>query len=157
MACRDKLIALLKENKIAYQLFSHKEIYTAQELASVHHISGKSLAKVVIVKADNELIMVVVAAPNKVSLDKIAELLKAENVDLANEKDFKDIFFDCDIGAMPPFGNLYQMKTFIDENLTKQQEIVFKIGSHNETMKIKYSDYEKIAQPIISSLVVAVK
>jgi len=154
MACRDKLISLLKENKITFQLFSHKEIYTAQELASIHHVSGKSLAKVVMIKADDELIMVAVGAPYKVDLNKIAQLLKAEKVDVANERDFKDIFYDCDIGAMPPLGNLYKLKTFVDENLSKQENIIFKIGTHNETIKIKYSDYEKIAKPIVSDLVV---
>lgn len=154
MACRDKLISLLKERRIPFQIFSHKEIYTAQELASIHHVSGKSLAKVVMIKADDELIMIVIGAPYKVDLNKIAELLKAEKVDIANERDFKDIFYDCDIGAMPPLGNLYKIKTFVDENLSKQEEIIFKIGTHNETIKIKYSDYEGIAEPIVSDLTV---
>ncbi|MCK4422144.1 YbaK/EbsC family protein [candidate division WOR-3 bacterium] len=143
MAISQKLKDLLDEHGVEYEVEKHRELFTAQEVAASEHITGYEFAKVVILKADGKFIMAVVPAPYDVSIDKI-KALGYKKVEIASEEDFKDLFSECDTGAMPPFGNLYDIPFYVDEFFKKEEEIVFNSGTHTETVKIKREDYERL-------------
>jgi len=144
-----KLKEFLDQNKIKYITITHSPAYTAQEIAAIAHIPGKQLAKTVMIKFDNEMGMAVLPANHKVDFDMLKEMIGAEFVLLATENEFKSMFPGCDPGAMPPFGNLYNMPVYVSEALTKDEEIAFNAGSHTELIKMSYKDFEKLVQPKI--------
>lgn len=147
-----RLRELLDRNEIKYVVISHSVAYTAQGIAALTHISGKELAKTVIVKLDGTLAMAVVPASCQVDLGLLKAAAGAKTVELASEQEFKDSFPDCETGAMPPFGNLYGMSVFADESLTRDKEIAFNAGSHRELVRMAWSDLETLAQPRVIKL-----
>lgn len=142
-----KLKEYLDQNKIKYVTIKHSLAYTAQEIAATAHIKGKELAKTVLVKMDGKMAMIVCPASYKIDLSQIKNVTKTENVRLANEQEFKDKFPECDVGAMPPFGNLYNINVYVSESLTDDEEIAFNAGTHTELIKLSYQDFEKLVQP----------
>ena len=149
--CKERLFALFQEKGVAFGELSFPEAYTAQEIAAQSHIPGRQLAKVVMVKVEGELAMLVLPAPARVDFSCLQEALRAKEVALARERDFGHRFPDCDVGAMPPFGVLYQVPTYVDETLTEAEEIVFLAGSHDEALRLSYADYERLARPQVLS------
>ena len=147
-----RLRELLDRNEIKYVVISHSVAYTAQGIAALTHISGKELAKTVIVKLDGTLAMAVVPASCQVDLGLLKAAAGVKAVELASEQEFKDSFPDCETGAMPPFGNLYGMLVFADESLTRDKEIAFNAGSHRELVRMAWSDLETLAQPRVIRL-----
>lgn len=145
MAISEKLKNLLEGNKIPYDVELHKELFTAQEVSASEHITGYEFAKVVMLKADGEVIMVVIPAPYEVSIEKI-KALGYKKVELAKESEFKDLFPECDTGAQPPFGNLYGITFYVDKSLGQEEEIVFNSGNHTETIKIRVRDFEQLIE-----------
>lgn len=139
----------LDDNNVNYSIISHTPAYTAPEIAANCHISGKFLAKVVIIKIDGKFAMVVEPAHKKVNLKSFQETTNGKKIELASEYEFKDRFPDCELGAMPPFGNLYDMDVYVDETLTKDKQIAFNAGNHSELIKMSYSDFEKLVHPNI--------
>ena len=146
MASR-KLKEFLDSNNITYNTIMHSPSYTAQEIAASAHISGKEVVKTVLVKIDSKMTMVVLPASNKIDLGLLKKAVGADMVELAAEQEFESRFPDCDIGAMPPFGNLYGMDVFVADKLTSDEEIVFNAGSHTELIKLAYKDFEKLVKP----------
>lgn len=142
-----KLIDFLNKNKIRYVTIKHSPAYTSQEIAEMAHISAKEIAKTVIVKVDDELVMVVLPAHLKVNFNQLKDLTKAKKVELANEVDFQDRFPDCELGAMPPFGNLFKMAVYVLYDLTKDKEIAFNAGTHSELIKMAYKNFETLVHP----------
>ena len=142
-----KLREYLDKNKVKYTAISHSPKYTAQEIAASAHVPGKDLAKTVIVKVDGVMAMTVMPAPEKIDFGALKKALGAKNVELASEQEFADNFPQCEPGAMPPFGNLYDMDVYVAEHLAEDEEIVFNAGSHTELFKLAYSDFEKLVQP----------
>jgi Ala-tRNA(Pro) deacylase len=149
-----KLREFLDSHHIKYLVISHSVAYTAQGIAALVHVSGKKLAKTVIVKIDGTLAMAVVPASYHVDLALLKASTRANKVELATEQEFKDKFPDCETGAMPPFGNLYGLGVFADESLTHDSEIAFNAGSHRELMRLSWSDFERLAQPQVLRLAV---
>lgn len=147
MTCRERLEQFFREQKVKYQVTTHAEVYTAQEVAAVEHISGYGVAKVVIASADGKLVMLVLPAPHRVDLEKVKRLLGAREVRLAREEEFGPVFTDCEVGAMPPFGPLYGVPVYADRVLAQDPKIVFRAGTHRETMTVAYADYERLAKP----------
>ena len=143
----NRLIDMLESQGTRYVRITHSKAYTAQEIAAALHIKGMNMAKAVIVKLDGKLAMVVVPAPLVVSLERLQEITGAKNVRLATELDFKDRFPECEVGAMPPFGNLYGMETFVAQELAEDEMIAFNACSHTEVIQMAYSDYEKLVEP----------
>jgi Ala-tRNA(Pro) deacylase len=141
----------LDTQHVWYQHFSHALAYTAQGIAHAQHVSGKHLAKVVMVMADDCMIMAVVPGNHRVDLMRLGELLKADSVRLADEHEFKDIFPDCELGAMPPLGNLYQLDVWVDSALKTHPHILFNAGNHSETILMSYADFDRIVQPRIGA------
>jgi Ala-tRNA(Pro) deacylase len=149
MKCRERLEQYLRENGVGFEVMTHSQAFTAQEMAAALHVPGEQVAKVVIACADEQMIMVVLPAPDRIHIDKVRALVGAEKVRLAEEKEFADLFPDCATGAMPPFGNLYEVPVYVDQGLSEVGDIVFRVGTHRETMKIAFDDFQRLAQPVI--------
>lgn len=142
-----KLKEFLDSHQVKYVSMSHSPAFTSQEIAAAAHISGKQLAKTVIVKMDGRMAMVVVPANDQVNFAKLRESTGITNVDLASESEFKDKFSGCEVGAMPPFGNLYDMPVFVSNQLSQQDHILFNAGSHSELMQLAFNDFERLVKP----------
>jgi Ala-tRNA(Pro) deacylase len=147
-----RLKEFLDSHKIKYVVISHSLAYTAQGVAALTHISGKELAKTVVVKIDGALGMAVVAASSQVDLALLKTAAGAKKVEIASESDFKDKFPDCETGAMPPFGNLYDMPVFADEVLARDKEIAFNAGSHRELVRLAWEDFQRLVKPKVIKL-----
>ena len=141
-----KLKEFLDSHKVKYVSMTHSPAFTSQEIAAAAHISGKQLAKTVIIKVDGHLAMVVVPANDQVNFAKLRDVIGA-TADLASESEFKDKFAGCEVGAMPPFGNLYDMPVYISSRLGQQDHILFNAGSHSELMQLAYHDFERLVKP----------
>ena len=147
-----KLRDFLDSHNIKYMVISHSLAYTAQGVASLAHVSGKKLAKTVIVKIDGVLAMVVVPASFHVDLQRLRKLTGAQAAEIATENEFQDAFPDCEIGAMPPFGNLYDMSVYADVALTDQEEITFTAGTHRELVRLSWNDMFRLVNPTVHEL-----
>jgi Ala-tRNA(Pro) deacylase len=146
-----KLKQYLDNEGIKYVSLIHSTAYTAQEVAATTHISGKEMAKTVIVELDGEMAMAVLPANRKIVLQDLREVTGCDQVKFASEDDFKRMFPDCETGAMPPFGNLYGMEVYIAESLTQNDEIAFNAGTHTEVIKMRYEDFERLVHPKVLS------
>jgi Ala-tRNA(Pro) deacylase len=144
-----KLIEFLDQQKVKYVKISHSPAYTAQEVAAVAHVAGRELAKTVIVKLDGEPAMAVLPASFKVDFALLKKATKAKKVELAGEEEFRSLFIDCELGAMPPFGNLYDLKVYVAESLSEDSEIAFNACSHTELIRMSYADFQRLAEPIV--------
>lgn len=149
MAICKRLREYLEKNNIQYNTFKHRTAYTAQKIAASAHISGDLIAKSVMIKADGLIIMCVCPASYKINLDNLKKELKVKKVSLVSEKEFSRLFPDCEPGAMPPFGNLYNIPVYVAESLTADDDIVFNAGSHSELVQMSYNDFEKFVNPKI--------
>jgi Ala-tRNA(Pro) deacylase len=142
-----KLTEFLNGNNIKYVTISHSPAYTAQQIAASAHLPGKELAKTVIVKIDDKRAMAVLPASSKVNFDALKNAAGAKKAELASEEEFKRMFPDCEIGAMPPFGNLYGMEVFASETLAQDEEVAFNAGSHTELVRLAYKDFARLVNP----------
>src|SRR5438093_8372148 len=142
-----KLKEFLDREKVKYVRIVHSTAYTAQEVAASAHITGKELAKTIIVELDGKMAMAVLPANRKIVLQDLREVTGSDEVKFASEEEFKQQFPDCETGAMPPFGNLYGMDVYVAESLTRNEEIAFNAGSHTEVIKLPYKDFERLVQP----------
>jgi Ala-tRNA(Pro) deacylase len=142
-----QLREFLDSKNIKYITISHSPAYTAQAIAASAHVSGKELAKTVMVKVDGKMAMAVLPASYQVDFDLMTEAVGAKKVELASEAEFKDLFPECEVGAMPPFGNLYEMDVFVAARLAEDDEIAFNAGSHTELIKMSFKDFERLVKP----------
>ena len=141
------LTEYLDTHNVAYVVISHSPAYTAQGVAGLAHISGKELAKTVIVKLDGKMAMAVIPAKFHVDLALLRNATNAKSVALASEDEFKDRFPQCETGAMPPFGNLFSLDVLADDSLEKDKEIAFNAGTHRELIRITWEDFKRLAKP----------
>jgi Ala-tRNA(Pro) deacylase len=140
----------LDENSIQYVVISHSPAFTAQGIAALTHTPGQQLAKTVMVKLDGQLAMAVLSASRLVDLRQIKDVSGAKKAELANEAEFKGAFPDCETGAMPPFGNLYNIPVYLDEELTWDREVSFNAGTHRELVRMRLEDYLRLVKPDIA-------
>jgi Ala-tRNA(Pro) deacylase len=152
-ACVDRLKQYLTDNHVYFEVQEHRQVYTMQEVAAALHEKGEHVAKVFIATVDGKPVMLVLPAPAQVDLDKVRALLKAKEARRAREFEFAQLFADCDVGAMPPFGHFYQVPVYIDRSLVDEPYIVFQAGTHHTTMKIAMTDYQRLATPVIGDIV----
>jgi Ala-tRNA(Pro) deacylase len=150
-----KLRDFLDSHHIKYMVISHSQAYTAQGVAALAHVSGKKLAKTVIVKIDGILAMAVIPASEHVELDRLRALTGALIVEIATEREFKDFFPDCETGAIPPFGNLYNMTVYADASLGENEEITFSAGTHRELVRMDWQDMLRLVNPTVDRLTYA--
>lgn len=152
-----KLKEFLDSHNVKYVTISHSRAFTAQETATSAHIPEKELAKTVMVKMNSKMAMSVLPASAKADFDLLKKATGSSKVEIASEKEFKDMFPECEVGAMPPFGNLYGMDVFVAESLTEDEEIAFNAGSHRELVKMAYKDFERLVKPKIVKFSVEIK
>jgi len=148
-----QLIDCLDGNKVSYEVLLHPEAVTAQRIAQAEHVKGRHHAKVVMVKSGDQHLMMVLPADHQIDLEKVEKAI-GEAVSLGKEQEFTTLFSDCAIGAMPPFGNLYGLPTYVDQSLAEQDYIVFEAGTHRDAIKMSYRDYEKIVKPKVNDLAI---
>ena len=146
-----RLKEFLDANHIAYTTISHSAAYTAQGIAALAHIPGKEMAKTVILHVDGAFAMAVLPASQHVEMRELRRVMGAKHVRLAKEEEFKELFPGCELGAMPPFGNLYDLPVFVDDILTQDKEIAFNAGSHSELVRMSYADFERLVKPKVVS------
>lgn len=142
-----KLKSFLDERQVKYITIQHSTAYTSQEVAAKMHIHGWELAKTTILKVDGRFVMAVLPAPCQVDLDRFREVAGAQSVSLASEKEFKDLFPGCDVGAMPPFGNLYGLPVYLEERLARDASIAFNAGTHTEAIRMDFADFARLVEP----------
>lgn len=148
-----RLKEVLDEAKVPYEVYNHALAYTAQEIAENQHVSGSEMAKVVMLELDGELIMGVITGSQKIDPDTVGKSLNARRVRLATEDEFISRFPGCEIGAMPPFGNLFGLKVFVDPALAKDEYIYFNGGNHVQTVRLRCKDFLALVKPRIVRLV----
>jgi Ala-tRNA(Pro) deacylase len=146
-----KLVEFLDGNQVKYVNVTHSTAFTAQDVAQTVHIPGKEMAKSVVVWMDGAMGMAVLPASSMIDFDKLKDAAGAKNIELASESEFKDRFPECEIGAMPPFGNLFDIKVVVDKSLAEDKEISFNAGSHHELIRMTYADYERLTKPKLGS------
>ena len=142
-----RVIELLDKSEVRYEVTEHPPAFTAQQVAAVEHEPGKYVAKPVIVKADGKYMMCVLSACYKIDLGALKSQLGAKSVELAQEKEIGKIFDDCELGAEPPFGNLYDLPTIMDKVLEKDDHITFQAGTHEKAIRMSMDDYQKLVEP----------
>lgn len=138
----------LDQQNVKYSILQHSPAYTAQEVAESVHVTGRHFAKCVMVKIDGRLAQAVLPATDRVDLKQMAHSVGATSVELAEEDEFKDSFPDSEVGAMPPFGNLFGMEVFVSPHLTAADRIAFNAGSHTDVMQLSYEDFKRLVDPI---------
>lgn len=142
-----RLKRYLDKNTVRYQVLRHSPAYSAQEVAAKAHVSGWELAKTVIVKLDGMFAMAVLPASEQIDFEFFEEVTGAREIHLAEEDELLDLFPGCDLGAMPPFGNLYNMKVYVAPELAEDEHISFSAGSHTEIIRMAYEDFERLVEP----------
>lgn len=142
-----KLKDYLDSHNVDYEQVVHIAAITAQEVAAAAHVPGKEFAKTVMVKLDDRLVMVIMPAQMKVNLGRLREETGASHAELADESEFSHLFPECEVGAMPPFGNLYGLEVFIESSMMEDEQIAFNAGTHEELVKMWYRDFEGLVQP----------
>ena len=150
MECRDRLENYLRDNRVPFEEQHHPRAVSAQEVAASEHVPGRMLAKTVMVLSDEGIAMLALPAPYQVDLEKAAAALGVKEARLAEEEEFADTFSDCEVGAMPPFGNLYGVPVYVEKTLAEDETIVFRSGTHTETMSVSYSDFERLVEPTVA-------
>ncbi|HUT29617.1 MAG TPA: YbaK/EbsC family protein [Sedimentisphaerales bacterium] len=142
-----RVMEFLDKSGVKYEVSEHKPAFTAQRMAAAEHEPGRYVAKPVIVRADDKYVMCVLAAPHKVDLAALKKQLGAKSAELATEAEIGEIFADCELGAEPPFGSLYDLPTVMDKALEDDDHIVFQAGSHEKAIRMSMADYRKLASP----------
>ena len=154
MSVNKRTKEFLDSQGVQYEVIEHTPAYTAQEVAAVTHISGYEIAKVVIVKVGERFVMVVLPASTRLDLSALQKVLESEeHPRLAGEKEFGSLFPDCELGAEPPFGNLYDLPVVVAQSLSEDEQIAFNAGNHREVIRMSYSDYARLVQPRVGAIV----
>lgn len=143
----------LKERKVEFDLIPHRDTYDAQRMAATIHVSGREVAKTVLLRAGgkDDYVVAVLPANRAIDFDLAAKLLQTENVEMATELEIAEHCPDCEIGALPPFGSPYGMRTIVDESLAEEEEVVFEGNSHHEAIRMLFADFRRIEQPLVGS------
>lgn len=146
------IFEFLDEARVPYKVLEHRPVFSAQRLAQIEHEPGRFVAKPVIVKADGRFLMCVLPADAKIDLETLKGQLHARSAELADEEDIARLFPDCEVGAEPPFGNLFNLDTVMDKDLEKDDHIVFRAGSHTKAVRLDMADYRKLVHPKVLNL-----
>ena len=153
MSVPQSIKSFLDSKGVSYQHRTHRQEFTASRVAEAQHVSGRRLAKSVLVKADDVLIMAVIPANERLDLEKFAHLTGVMSARLARESEFASVFADCEVGAEPPFGAMYGVPVWFDASFESQPTLTFNAGTHTDTMEIRVEDFERVEQPQVANLV----
>jgi Ala-tRNA(Pro) deacylase len=143
------IMAWLRKEGVKFEHLRHAEVFTAQEVAQKQHVPGREMIKAVLVKTDQGFALAVLPSIQRINFAKLAKALGAKSATLASEADMAQVFPNVEIGAEPPFGNLYNVPTVVEERLAKEPEVVFQAGTHTDTVKMAYADYARLAKPVV--------
>jgi Ala-tRNA(Pro) deacylase len=149
MSISRTLNAYLDRERVHYDVLSHPEAFRAAEIAHTLQTPEKEMAKVVIVKVQGRFVMMVLPARWNVDLRRLRTVFATHRVRLATEDEITGLFPDCELGAMPPFGNLYGLPVYVDQSLTEDEEIVFQAGTHSDAIRMRYWDFASLAFPVV--------
>ena len=147
-----RLREFLDSHGVKYFVVSHSPAYTAQEIAAAAHVPGKELAKTVMVSIEGKLAMAVLPASRQLDLERLGDFVGTRDVELAGEQEFAVLFLECEIGAMPPFGNLYGLDVYVAEELEEDDDIAFNAGFHTELVRLAYHDFKRLVNPMVVDL-----
>lgn len=150
MTCQERLEAFLRDARVPFTVHTHPVAFTAQGVAEHEHIPNQLMAKVVVVVADGELVLLALPTARRVDLAMVCALLNAREVRLASERELSAAFPDCEIGAMPPFGNLYSLPVYVDPTLAGDHAIYFQAGTHTVALSMAYADFKRLAAPTVA-------
>ncbi len=139
----------LEREQVKFVTIKHSLAFTALEIAESAHVRGRDLAKTVVVEIDGDMAMVVLPASRRLSLERLRAATGAKTVELATEASFEARFPSCEVGAMPPFGNLWDMRVFVDQHLREDEQIAFNAGTHTELVRLSYGDFERLTEPVV--------
>lgn len=148
----ERLKKFLDEKGVSYEAIAHMAAYTAQGVAAAMHVPGRELAKSTVIKVDGRFGLAVLPAHRRVDLEHLRQMAGAQSVSLASEAEFQGLFPGCEVGAMPPFGNLYDLPVWVDESLRKDPTIVFNAGTHREAIRMAFADFERLVHPVVGSI-----
>ena len=151
MSISQKLKNYLDEEDVHYDVLTHPEAITALETAQSLHVPGKQVAKVIMVMVGEKVVMTVLPSNWKVGFNQLKDVFQTSHVRLATEEEFNRLFPDCEVGAIPPFGNLYGLEVYVDCSLTEDEEIVFHAGTHHEAIKMRYQDFATLVGPVVEA------
>lgn len=149
MPQQKRILAYLNENNVTFTKTQHPKAYTAQRVAATAHIPGKIMAKTIVVKVDGKMALAVLPANDRISFSEFSRQLHAKKVELASEEEFRNFFPDCETGAMPPFGNLYNITTYIASDITQNDDIAFNACNHIDIIKMRFEDFNRLVSPIV--------
>jgi Ala-tRNA(Pro) deacylase len=152
MTISPKIKNFLDKEKVKYEIAEHPLAYTASEVAGAQHVPGKKMIKSVIVKADSDFVMCVLPAIHRVDFAKLKKVLGSSKIELADEEEIATLFPDYDVGAEPPFGQLYGLKVIADSILEEDEEIIFNAGTHTDVVKMKFADFKRIVNPTLANI-----
>lgn len=152
MSVSTRLETLLQESGAKYEVIDHPLAFTAQEEAAASHVPGRHWAKTVAILVDGEAALAVLPATRMLDIQKLRRVVGTDRVEIAREAEFQDLYPDCDLGAMPPFGVLYGQRTFVDEDLREEERIAFHAGDHRTAIEMSFSDFERLADPIPAAI-----
>jgi Ala-tRNA(Pro) deacylase len=144
-----KIKEFLDNHGVKYVSIRHSPAYTAPEVAASSHVAGRDFAKTIVVKMEDHFVMVVLPASRRLVLSDLRELLQTQLLRLATEAEFRDLFPDCEVGAMPPFGNLYGLPVYVAASLAEEEEIAFNAGTHTEVIKMDFEDFAELVKPVV--------
>ncbi|GCE20538.1 aminoacyl-tRNA deacylase [Dictyobacter kobayashii] len=150
MQCKEKMETYLHEHQVPFKEQHHTRTFSALTIAESEHIPGKKMAKTVVMQIDGQMMCFVLPAAYYVDLDKVRAIMGAKEVSLAHEDEFELTFPDCEVGTMPPFGNLYGISVYVDKSLAAEDMITFAVGTYTDTMSIKYTDFEQLVHPHVA-------
>jgi Ala-tRNA(Pro) deacylase len=153
MSIAAKLKQYLDDNKVNYSVLTHPRAFTAQGTAESVHVPGKAMAKSVVIKAGGRFLLAVLPAPNRVDIERLREIVGDKSARIADESEFVSLFLGCEAGAMPPFGNLYGIDVYADQSLAQDEEIFFNACTHEDAIRMKYEDFERLVKPKIANFV----
>jgi len=151
MGIPQRVRSFLESKSATFEVLPHSEAFTAQEVAHSLHVSGKRLAKTVVLKADGKLILTVLPASHRLNRQQLQSTLGASRLEMVPESELASLFPDCELGAIPPFGNLYGVEVWVDRALSESEEIVFCAGTHVDCIRMKYADFARIVNPRLGS------
>ncbi len=147
----------LREKGIDFEVIPHPETYDAQHMAEALHISGRHVAKTVLLRADRGFayIVAVLPAPYRIDLQALSAAYGGSRLELATEQEIAERCPDCEFGVLPPFGSQYSLKTIVDKELTLDEWFVFEGSTHREAVRMRWDDFQRVEQPLVACFAVA--
>jgi Ala-tRNA(Pro) deacylase len=147
MAIPQRIRDYLDSQDVPFEPLHHSQAFTGQEVAHSLHLSGKRLAKTLVLKADGKLLMAVIPACHRLNLQDLRGVVEISHLEMLPESELAKLFPDCELGAVPPFGSLYGLEVWVDRAVSDGEEVVFCAGTHEDCLRMKYSDFAKLVKP----------